>query len=171
MAAVLIVIDGPNKGDRIAITGSQFIIGRERDCHLRSPSEMVSRHHCVLRQDDYTLRVLDLGSLNGTYVNGRRIQGEVILGHGDWLNIGDVGFEVNLSDSASESPQHEDKPQTEQADLSTSIIDGDTVFRSDAAPDTEEDEHVTVNPPVQQPPAENASLPGEADDPEHGRTS
>ncbi len=96
MVPELRIVNGPLAGQVIVLTGKQFLVGRERDCHLRPDSELVSRHHCVLRRDEFTLRVRDLGSRNGTYVNGQRIQGEVVLGHDDTLFIGDLTLRVSM---------------------------------------------------------------------------
>jgi pSer/pThr/pTyr-binding forkhead associated (FHA) protein len=67
------------------LTGRTFVfseptpclIGRSRDCTIALPQEAehldVSRHHCLLEIAPPALRVRDLGSLNGTYVNGKKI--------------------------------------------------------------------------------------------------
>ncbi len=54
-------------------------VGRSRDCILQLPSDeahsMISRRHCLLEIDPPAVRVRDLGSLNGTFVNGKQIGG------------------------------------------------------------------------------------------------
>jgi pSer/pThr/pTyr-binding forkhead associated (FHA) protein len=53
-----------------------FMIGRNNDCHLSIPNEFykrVSRYHCLLNINPPTLRIKDLGSLNGTYINQQKI--------------------------------------------------------------------------------------------------
>jgi pSer/pThr/pTyr-binding forkhead associated (FHA) protein len=56
---------------------TRCIVGRSEDCDIRAPMDMlhvdVSRHHCMLEIDPPHVRVRDLGSLNGTYVNGKKI--------------------------------------------------------------------------------------------------
>jgi predicted RNA-binding Zn-ribbon protein involved in translation (DUF1610 family) len=81
---------GEFDGLRMAIIGPKFLIGRERDCHLRAGSRTVSQHHCVLRLDGYSVRIRDLGSRNGTFVNGWRVRGDVVLCHTDMIRISDV---------------------------------------------------------------------------------
>jgi pSer/pThr/pTyr-binding forkhead associated (FHA) protein len=53
------------------------IVGRASNCYLQLPNDedhsVVSRHHCLLDIDPPDIRVQDLGSRNGTYINGRRI--------------------------------------------------------------------------------------------------
>lgn len=96
MNAQLRVISGPFVGQTLLIDRAKYIVGREPDCHLRPDSEFISRHHCVLLLDEFTLRIRDLGSKNGTFVNGRRITGEVVLCHDDMLALGEMTMQVDL---------------------------------------------------------------------------
>src|ERR1700751_2107345 len=98
MDARLRVLSGPHAGETIAVRRGKLLIGREEDCQLRPDSEFVSRHHCVLLLDDYTLRIRDLGSKNGTFVNGRRMgTSETILLHDDMISIGEMIGQIDLS--------------------------------------------------------------------------
>jgi predicted component of type VI protein secretion system len=130
MDARLRVLSGPHAGETIEIRRGKLLIGREEDCHLRPESEFVSRHHCVLLLDDYTLRIRDLGSKNGTFVNGRRIAtSETILLHDDMISIGEMIGQIDLSQAGVVLPTV--APATEapsQAALhGTGFFDGDTV--------------------------------------------
>lgn len=74
----LIVTRGPLAGQKFVFDEpTTCLIGRSRDCAIVLPLEMehldVSRHHCVLDIAPPSLRVRDLGSLNGTFVNGKKI--------------------------------------------------------------------------------------------------
>ncbi len=100
LQASLKVIGGKNDGKLIEFKSSKFLVGREQDCHLRPNSDLVSRHHCVFTLDDYTLRLRDLGSTNGTLVNGRRIRGEIVLTPGDVVKIGKLNLEVVIGQPA-----------------------------------------------------------------------
>jgi predicted component of type VI protein secretion system len=102
--AELRVLLGRQQGTLIPLPAGKFLIGREEDCHLRPNSELVSRHHCVFTTDDFTVRVRDLGSTNGTLVNGERIRGAVVLRSGDRVAVGKIEVEVLIHDAA-ESPQ------------------------------------------------------------------
>ena len=64
---------------------------------MRRGSESVSRHHCVLLVDGDTVFVRDLGSRNGTFVNGDRIMCEKELADGDQLVIGPLRFTLFVS--------------------------------------------------------------------------
>ncbi|MEJ7594877.1 MAG: FHA domain-containing protein [Planctomycetaceae bacterium] len=94
VSAELKVVGGKHVGQVIPLNRRKFLIGREQDCQLRPNSEMVSRHHCVFSIDDYSVRLRDLGSTNGTLVNGERIRRDVVLVAGDKVVIGNLEFEL-----------------------------------------------------------------------------
>src|SRR5690606_17105326 len=71
------------------------VIGRREDCDLRIPLGDVSRKHCRLVQEGGTLRLEDLGSSNGTYHNGQRVQ-EATISPGDTIQIGPVVFVAQI---------------------------------------------------------------------------
>ncbi len=65
---MLICVEGPLAGQEFEIPGSGLVVGREG--HVRVPDEFLSRRHFeVLRDVDGTVRVRDLGSRNGTFLN------------------------------------------------------------------------------------------------------
>ncbi len=110
MEARFTVISGPFRGQTFQVPRGKFILGRETDCHLVLDSNSVSRHHCVLLLDDYTLRIRDLASKNGTFVNRDQTRvGERILVHGDTVRVGDMVIRVELeSGSAAASLETQD---------------------------------------------------------------
>ncbi|MCK4959272.1 MAG: FHA domain-containing protein, partial [Planctomycetes bacterium] len=69
--------------------------GRQQECDLCIPLMIVSRKHCQVNQDEGTLRVRDLGSRNGTFVNGEKIE-EAGLNAGDKLRVGPIVFGVQV---------------------------------------------------------------------------
>ncbi len=71
------------------------VIGRRRNCDLRIPLDSVSRRHCQLSVENGSLKVRDLGSRNGTFLNGKRIE-EVIAHAGDFIQIGPVVFGLQI---------------------------------------------------------------------------
>jgi len=131
MHVQLRVISGPFVGEAIQISRPKFIIGREQDCHLRPDSEFVSRHHCVLLLDEYTLRIRDLGSKNGTYVNGRRITGEVVLCHDDMISLGEMTMQVDLVAAQLQRAGAEQQEALNPALLGTDVFDGNTLPAAD----------------------------------------
>ncbi len=96
VAAELKVVGGKHSGQVIPLNRRKFLIGREQDCQLRPNSDMVSRHHCVFSVDDFSVRLRDLGSTNGTLVNGEKIRRETVLEHGDRIVIGNLEFEYTV---------------------------------------------------------------------------
>jgi pSer/pThr/pTyr-binding forkhead associated (FHA) protein len=98
MRAQIRFTGGSLGGQTIELDRAKLLIGREEDCHLRPDSEFISRHHCALLLDDYTLRIRDLGSKNGTFVNGRRIgAGDTILLQDDVVSIGEITFVIDFT--------------------------------------------------------------------------
>ncbi|HVS40250.1 MAG TPA: FHA domain-containing protein [Gemmataceae bacterium] len=69
-------------------------VGRAHGNEVRIPSADVSRRHCELRVEDGLLKVEDLESVNGTYLNGDLITGVAVIRPGDRLTIGPVAFIV-----------------------------------------------------------------------------
>ena len=87
LQAYLKVIGGKQDGKLISLAVRRFLVGREQDCQLRPNNDQVSRHHCVFANDDYTIRLRDLGSTNGTFVNGERVSSQR-LEDGDRVTFG-----------------------------------------------------------------------------------
>lgn len=97
MQAKLRVIAGSATFETIAVSTGKLLLGRADDCDVQVASEFVSGHHCVLLTDEYAIRIRDLGSKNGTIVNGRRIgTAPTILLHDDIVALGDIYFLVDL---------------------------------------------------------------------------
>jgi pSer/pThr/pTyr-binding forkhead associated (FHA) protein len=76
MRARLIPLDG---GEPVELTRDLSVVGRKEDCDLRLDHKSVSKQHCVLAQTDGTVLLRDLGSTNGTRVNGTRVRRAVLL--------------------------------------------------------------------------------------------
>lgn len=80
---------GPNPGSTYAIERQEVLIGRDLACdYLINDSEVSRRHARILQQGSATI-LEDLGSTNGTFVNGQRLSGSRVLHPGDTLQIGD----------------------------------------------------------------------------------
>jgi pSer/pThr/pTyr-binding forkhead associated (FHA) protein len=97
MEVKLVVASGKNAGQKIAVPGPKFFIGRAEDCHLRPNSDLVSRHHCVIVVEDGFVAVRDFGSKNGTFVNGEAVRAEQELKNGDHLKVGQLEFVIELA--------------------------------------------------------------------------
>jgi pSer/pThr/pTyr-binding forkhead associated (FHA) protein len=77
------------------------LIGRADDANLRPRSDVVSRRHCEIAINGDIVTACDLGSRNGTFVNGEELDGPRKLAPGDHLKVGKLEFEV-LIDRADE---------------------------------------------------------------------
>jgi pSer/pThr/pTyr-binding forkhead associated (FHA) protein len=92
------VIRGKPRGHAIQFPAGEFVFGRGPECHVRPNSELVSRQHCILTVSDTGVQVRDLGSSNGTLVNGTRVIEEVSLRDGDVLQLGPLVLQLVLED-------------------------------------------------------------------------
>ena len=91
------VLRGKPHGYCLRFGPGEFVFGRGPECHIRSSSELISRQHCLLKvQPDGTLSLRDLGSANGTLVNGARVVGRCMLHDGDTLQLGPVVLQVMI---------------------------------------------------------------------------
>jgi DNA-binding winged helix-turn-helix (wHTH) protein len=85
---VLIILEGEQTGQRWAIDGDEFVIGRGASCSLVLPERQVSREHIRIYSEDDTYFLQDLNSKNGTWVNGEQVKGGTVnLRDGDEISI------------------------------------------------------------------------------------
>ena len=85
--ALLVVLRGPNAGSRFLLDSDFTSAGRHPDSDIFLDDVTVSRRHAEFRRDPQGVKVRDVGSLNGTYVNRDRID-ELQLSNGDEVQIG-----------------------------------------------------------------------------------
>jgi pSer/pThr/pTyr-binding forkhead associated (FHA) protein len=85
--AVLVVRQGPKAGSRYAIESETTTVGRHPDSDIFLDDITVSRRHAEIVRNDQRFEVVDAGSLNGTYVDRRRIE-RAVLTSGDEIQIG-----------------------------------------------------------------------------------
>jgi sigma-B regulation protein RsbU (phosphoserine phosphatase) len=98
--ASLIVLQGPKPGQRFSITGPCTVIGRQPDAHCYLDSLAVSRQHAqIICDDDEHYFVEDVGSSNGTWLNGNRITSCMPLTATDQLQIGPYVLGLRLEGS------------------------------------------------------------------------
>ncbi|MBC8108950.1 MAG: FHA domain-containing protein [Anaerolineae bacterium] len=95
MQVVLVMFRGEGERRSFSITRDVTVVGRREDCDFRIPLGEISRKHCRIIKDDETLKVEDLGSSNGTFHNGERVQ-SCELSPGDTLQVGSVAFVVQI---------------------------------------------------------------------------
>jgi hypothetical protein len=88
------VVSGGDPDQRAAVTGTRFVLGRLPSCGMTLEDTTVSREHAALVRRGDAWWVVDLGSTNGTKVNGRRAA-EHQISPGDRLELGDVVLELD----------------------------------------------------------------------------
>ncbi len=93
----LVVLRGRSATTALKIGDGVTTAGRHDDCQLRIKSSEVSRRHCQFFEKNGMLLVKDMGSANGTFLNGKKIEGQRVLEPGDELTIGPVKLRVERS--------------------------------------------------------------------------
>lgn len=119
---------------RHELRGAAFTIGRAEDCDVVLDLAAVSRHHARVYRDQDGWAVEDLGSRNGTLLNGRPLHGRSVLGDADEITIGDATFRFVLREAVAA----DDLPEVAVTDEGTSdsrilsARDADQLARSPA---------------------------------------
>jgi pSer/pThr/pTyr-binding forkhead associated (FHA) protein len=142
MRAQLVPLDG---SPPIEIVKDLVVVGRREDCDLRLEHKSVSKIHCVLVKTDGLLMLRDLGSTNGTRVNGTRVRRAALLPN-DQVSIASYKFRVYLGPDAaapvapsvvrSEQTQHLDAKEVADLLRKAQAAEGaeDEEADSDASP-------------------------------------
>jgi pSer/pThr/pTyr-binding forkhead associated (FHA) protein len=100
----LIVVSGAGQVRRISVPSRGRVLGR--DARLGQPfstDRFLSRHHVLVRRIGYGIEVMDLGSANGTYVNGTRVRAPTPLHDGDVLRIGQISLKLTAPQERGET--------------------------------------------------------------------
>jgi transcriptional regulator with PAS, ATPase and Fis domain len=87
--AKLLIDRSGSEPEEVVLLAERALVGRDDDCDVVLGDSRVSRHHAVVRSlEGGTYELLDLGSSNGTFVNGRRLTMPVLLKDGDTIRMG-----------------------------------------------------------------------------------
>jgi pSer/pThr/pTyr-binding forkhead associated (FHA) protein len=97
------IVEGIGAGRMVALGGA-VVVGRGRDADLMLADELVSRHHARVSPHGPAAVVEDLGSRNGTFVNGEAIHGPTRLAPGDQLQLGVTLVELRSARQIAERP-------------------------------------------------------------------
>jgi pilus assembly protein CpaF len=101
---------------------TEIRVGRVRDNEIVLPKGNVSKHHCRLLVEEDLLLVEDLGSTNGTYVNGRRISEPTPVSSADRIFVGDFILRIAEGQGEDEEPAFPHAPSVPEAgSLSTAL--------------------------------------------------
>lgn len=94
MGTKLVIASGKSAGKAIAVKRDKLLIGRAEECDIRPLSDEVSRRHCAIRIEPGIVWAEDLGSRNGTFVNGQRIAGKTKVFDDDLIKVGGLELRV-----------------------------------------------------------------------------
>ncbi len=105
--AIFLIIKDESSEERVRLTSKPFILGRSSKCHKTLDDNMVSGRHLAIKiNDNFRVVLKDLGTTNGTYLNGSKID-ESYLYLDDFVQIGKVSLQLDDSDmSAKELGLH-----------------------------------------------------------------
>jgi phosphoserine phosphatase RsbU/P len=99
----LVFLAGPIAGRRYKLADGEYIIGRRSDCQIFVPDMRVSRQHARLWKENEAWEIEDLGSNNGTFVNGVKVQAATLLRHDDEILIANNRIRVESRDTSTDS--------------------------------------------------------------------
>jgi diguanylate cyclase (GGDEF)-like protein len=102
------MIRGPQLGRRIQLPSGETLLGRSEHCAVVVSLDGVSRQHCAFNVANGSVSVRDLGSKNGSWVNGDRIEphASVVMSNGAVLHTGDASFKF-IAHGDAEAAYHE----------------------------------------------------------------
>jgi len=152
MNVKMLVVQGRPAGKSLSFPRGEYYFGRGTECHIRPNSDWVSRQHCLLRVTSEGAYLRDLGSRNGTLVNGVLLECERLLTHGDQIQIGPLVFEVEYEDAP--TPAHAGVP-TVPAPLPADPTSSHAVPSEPNAEDTTSAADITL---AQPPPLDPSSV-------------
>ena len=111
---VLVASEGQLLGQRWSLEVSPFIIGRGGECNLILPERQVSRQHAIITSEGDRFTLHDLGSKNGTHLNGQQVVGQAPLHDGDEIQIA-LAVRLLFVGSDATLPLTFDLPEPERA--------------------------------------------------------
>jgi sigma-B regulation protein RsbU (phosphoserine phosphatase) len=100
----LVVVPASGPTEFVALREDRAVLGRSRDCHVILPDVLLSRRHAELVRDAEGWEVRDLGSLNGTRVNGAKLAAPARLREGDEIQVSDWTLVFRESDAPEGAP-------------------------------------------------------------------
>jgi len=98
--ASLEILDGPDAGQKFQIENGRLVLGRGHDCDVRLTEGSISRHHAAIELVDGVWHVEDLGSQNGVFIDGKRVE-KADLTHKTRFQLGSVpiSFDADFSET------------------------------------------------------------------------
>jgi predicted component of type VI protein secretion system len=123
MPHLLVALDG---GPDIPTKREPIVVGRHPNCDVRLRSIRVSRWHCCLTEVDGVVIVRDLGSSNGTLINGQSVESGR-LGPGDELSIANLRYRL-VQDQANRASAADSRAGMREGNASPTVLPGTVLF-------------------------------------------
>jgi hypothetical protein len=137
MSVTMKVVQGKPRGFCLNLADGEFVLGRGTECHIRLDSQLISLQHCMLSICANVIRVRDLGSTNGTLVNGKLLVEKCVLAHGDRLQLGPLVLEISQPEREQEGERSPDAMEREAvADTMDTLVAFDASGNQNTAQDT-----------------------------------
>ncbi|NUM35616.1 MAG: protein kinase [Candidatus Brocadiae bacterium] len=139
VAHLVIMVQGKELDTLEILKDTAFVIGRGEDVHYQIKSGALSRHHCEIKDCGTFLELKDLSSMNGTLLNGQKIQKSTVK-HGDQIQIGPISMKVETFypkiqdkiESQEDSKVDEHTQETRKVDIpENKPLSQKSVFESD----------------------------------------
>ncbi|HEX9774275.1 MAG TPA: FHA domain-containing protein [Actinomycetota bacterium] len=111
VSPVLIFMHGPRAGERLTLAADEHTLGRRARNEVALDDPLVSRVHAIIMRRGGATLIEDLGSHNGTYVNGERLSAIRQLHHGDKITVGASKIEFEDPTDAVESQTQISAPE------------------------------------------------------------
>ena len=123
-------------GTTIDVTKDLILVGRKEDCDVRIDHKSISKLHCVIVKTDGLLLLRDLGSTNGTRVNGQRVRRAALLPN-DQLQIASLRFSVQFAEDEPPAAPDEFTQQLDGRELERLVDKADRPGELDSDSDIE----------------------------------
>ena len=154
---VLLIRSGRYKGKKLLLPNEEVTIGRGKSCQIRDDSDELAEEHCALQPTAEGLRVQDLDTDEGTFVNRERITEPVFMRPGDLLRIGPLLYQLAGHDTPEDEQQETGTAvsktdagvQTRQVDKNTVLFKSKKTTAAEAAEVIQEHWELTRSrPPI-----------------------
>eukprot|EP00913_Durusdinium_trenchii_P023426 g22004.t1 len=125
--ATLVLLQG-GEATPYDLGNGETVIGRHPDCSVQLQSNMVSRRHARVRRDGTSYIIEDLGSGNGTVLNGKPVESPTPLQHKDRIKLGPVLLRFEADGAQPETSEPFGGPEGFRVDITTGADDAATIM-------------------------------------------
>ncbi len=106
LRASVVIVEGPGAGQEYPVEKAVSVVGREKGVDILLPDSAVSRRHAAIDAAVGAFRLKDLGSTNGTLLNGKKIR-ESAIRHGDRFQVGNTTLQFVVEEREGSGPVYE----------------------------------------------------------------